>query len=167
VLADLTLRAALAGLLIVLGLALFLGWRRVQLGRLRRVPLGRQPGLESWQPGVPAILYFTTPDCGVCRAAQRPALERLRAHLGSQLQVLEVDAAARPAVADHWGVLSVPTTFVLDPAGQPRLVNHGLAGQAKLAKQLKDVCRAGEPGTVAQPAPLRQAPVPVESDHRR
>jgi thiol-disulfide isomerase/thioredoxin len=89
------------------------------------------------QPGRPAILYFTTPDCVTCKAFQRPQLRRLEHMLGDRVQVVEIDAQAKPDLAGQWGVLSVPTTFVLDSSGKPRHVNHGGVAAEKLAQQLK------------------------------
>lgn len=100
---------------------------------------GKQRGLESMRPGVPAILYFTTQDCVPCKTMQRPALARLQAGLGDSLQVIEVDAAAQPELADYWGVLSVPTTFIIDEYGQARRVNHGVASADKLQAQIDAV----------------------------
>jgi hypothetical protein len=48
-----------------------------------------------------------------------------------------VDASAQPEVAQEWGVLSVPTTFVIDASGKPRFVNHGVANAEKLIQQLE------------------------------
>jgi thioredoxin-like negative regulator of GroEL len=59
--------------------------------------------------------------------------------LGERLQVIEVDAAAHPEVAGQWGVMSVPTTFIVDANGQPRHVNHGVTPQDKLLRQLEDI----------------------------
>jgi thiol-disulfide isomerase/thioredoxin len=100
---------------------------------------GNQMGLESLHPGIPAILYFTTPDCAPCKTMQRPALQRLQAQLGDGLQVIEVDAAAQPNLADYWGVLSVPTTFIIDEHGEARRVNHGVASTDKLLSQINQV----------------------------
>ena len=100
---------------------------------------GNQLGLEAFQSGVPAVLYFTTPDCVPCKTMQRPALTRLQAHLGDSLQVIEIDAVAQPDLADHWGVLSVPTTFIIDGYGQARRVNHGVASADKLQAQIEEV----------------------------
>lgn len=145
---DLLARFFVAAGLALLGVLAYLAWNRWQLWRLRAPAGGRRgaaraPGLERWEAGRPAVLYFTTPDCAPCRTMQRPALERLRAELEARLQVIEIDASAQPAVADHWGVLSVPTTFVLDAAGAPQHINHGVASAAKLKQQLTSAAGAG------------------------
>jgi thiol-disulfide isomerase/thioredoxin len=87
--------------------------------------------------GVPSILYFTTPTCAPCKTFQRPALQRIQQMLGDCLKVIEIDAAAQPDLAAQWGVLSVPTTFILDEKGSPRHVNHGPTGVEKLLKQIQ------------------------------
>jgi thiol-disulfide isomerase/thioredoxin len=93
--------------------------------------------------GRPAVLYFTTPACVTCKSFQRPQLRRLEGMLGNDVQVVEVDAQARPELAGQWGVMSVPTTFVLDAAGKPRHVNHGAVSAEKLAEQLRGLARVG------------------------
>ncbi len=146
---DLLYRTGLTLVIIVLGLAAYWAWNKWQLHRLGRVSAGRAPGLEGLRPGAAAVLYFTTAECAVCRAAQKPALEQLTATLGEAVQVIEVNAAERPTVADHWGVLSVPTTFIIDRHGQPRRVNHGLTGRDKLAAQLAEFLPAAPVGEAA------------------
>lgn len=96
------------------------------------------PLLEHLIPGVPAILYFTTPTCVPCRTQQRPALERLQSTLGEAVQIITVDATEHPEDADRWGVLSAPTTFVLDPQLHTRAINHGVADDHKLLMQLQE-----------------------------
>lgn len=108
---------------------------RVIISRAR----GKRLGLETIQPGVPAILYFTTPTCIPCRTVQRPALARLVEQQGEALQVIEVDASQQPELANYWGVLSVPTTFIIDSKGRPRRVNHGTASAEKLGRQIEEV----------------------------
>jgi thioredoxin 1 len=100
-------------------------------------------GLESFRLGVPGILYFTSPACLPCKTVQRPALERLQETLGEGVQVIEVDCSARPELADYWGVLSVPTTFILDAQGRARAVNHGVTREQKLMEQLQNLAKAG------------------------
>ena len=96
----------------------------------------RPRGLEGLRRGIPAILYFTTPDCMPCKTVQRPALAQVRARLGERIQVIEIDCTVQPELADYWGVLSVPTTFLIDATGQPRMVNHGVTHAEKLLSQL-------------------------------
>jgi thiol-disulfide isomerase/thioredoxin len=99
--------------------------------------VSHDPLLDQLQPGIPAIIYFTTPDCIPCRTRQQPALERIRETLGENaLQVLQIDATQEPDVADRWGVLSAPTTFIIDSSGQTVAVNHGVADEAKLQRQI-------------------------------
>jgi thioredoxin 1 len=132
-------RLVIAAGLIALGWGAYWAWSRVQLKRLAGARAAQVRGLEGSRPGVPAVLYFTTPDCAVCKAAQRPALQRLQERLGEAVQVIEVDACEQPGVADYWGVLSVPTTFIVDAQGRPRTVNHGLASAEKLQRQVEAV----------------------------
>jgi thiol-disulfide isomerase/thioredoxin len=101
-----------------------------------RVRVRQDPFLPK---GKPVILYFTTPTCMPCKTIQRPALQRLKDQAGEKLQVVEIDASQQPEVANRWGVLSVPTTFIIDAKGDPRHVNHGVAPYEKLQKQLKDL----------------------------
>ena len=105
----------------------------------RRI-LGHAPtnslGSSITNSGKPVILYFTTPGCVPCKTIQKPALGQVQAALGEKLQVVEVDTTERPDLAQRWGVLSVPTTFVIDSRGQARHVNHGVARAEKLLKQL-------------------------------
>lgn len=87
-------------------------------------------------PNKPVIVYFTTPDCAPCKTVQRPALNRVSQLLGERLEVVEIDASQRPDLAKIWGVMSVPTTFLLDAGGEARFVNNGVTRAEKLMEQL-------------------------------
>ncbi len=156
---QLLTRLLIAVGLSVLGLALYWGWNRFQLRRLGRKPAGRLRGLETFRPGVPGILYFTTPDCQICLTTQKPALRRLEAEMGSGVQIVEVDATVQPDLADYWGVLSVPTTFIIDAQGQPHHINHGLTGKEKLRRQLEATRQGAGEKRVPEPG-LPQAADP-------
>jgi thioredoxin 1 len=132
---EILTRTVVALSIAVAGISLYWLVNRVILARAR----GKRLGLESIRPGAPAILYFTTPYCAPCKAVQRPALARLQERLGDDLQVIEVDASARPDLADYWGVLSVPTTFIIDSKGRPRRINHGIARMEKLLQQIEEI----------------------------
>ncbi len=145
-------RSLYAFLIIALGYGLY---RIVNAWVLSRVR-GRQLGLESIKPGIPAVLYFTTPSCVPCRTVQRPALKQVKDQLGERMQIIEVDCTERPDLADYWGVLSVPTTFIIDADGQPRTVNHGVTRADKLRAQLK-------PFLVPEPTPQAASPKIIEN----
>ena len=83
------------------------------------------------------MIYFTTPDCAPCKTIQRPAINRISSLLGEELEVVEIDATERPDLAKVWGVMSVPTTFVLDARGEARYVNNGVARAEKLLEQIQ------------------------------
>lgn len=93
--------------------------------------------LFNTPPNKPTIVYFTTPDCAPCKTVQRPALEKLISLLGEKLHVVEIDATQQPEVAKTWGVMSVPTTFLLDSRGEARYVNNGVARVEKLMEQIQ------------------------------
>jgi thiol-disulfide isomerase/thioredoxin len=128
---DILTRILIAAALAGVGLLAYRLWRAASLNRARTAVRG----LTGWRPGRPTVVYFTAPDCVPCRTVQRPAIERLTDR-HQRVTVIEIDASARPDLADRWGVLSVPTTFVLDPAGQPVHANHGVAPQHQLERQL-------------------------------
>jgi thiol-disulfide isomerase/thioredoxin len=122
--------------------ALFGAYRLVTalvLSRARRTA----SGLSLFTPGLPAVLYFTTPDCVTCRAAQKPALRAVQDRLKGKLQVIEVNALDSPGLARQWSVLSVPTTYILDRSGRPLQVNHGYASTEKLIAQLRPCIISG------------------------
>ena len=93
--------------------------------------------LFSEPPDKPVLVYFTTPDCVPCKTVQRPAIEQVSNILGEKLEVVEINAYDQPELAQTWGVMSVPTTFVLDPHGEARYVNNGVARAEKLLEQIQ------------------------------
>lgn len=95
------------------------------------------PLLQGINPNIPAIVYFTTPNCIPCKVQQKPALDKLKTDLGENIQIVQVDATQEPDAADRWGVLSAPTTFILNAEGQPNAVNHGVADVHKLKRQVQ------------------------------
>jgi thiol-disulfide isomerase/thioredoxin len=132
ILTALGMRFALA---VLIAAACIGAWFLIRVLVLRRA--GRASGhLERFSPGKPGVVFFTTPDCAACKTVQRPALRELERRLAGRIQVIEIDAVESPEIASSWSVLSVPTTFVLDPDGKPLHVNHGVASARKLFDQL-------------------------------
>ncbi|MEL6308361.1 MAG: thioredoxin family protein [Chloroflexota bacterium] len=107
--------------------------------QLATISAGRNtdPILDGLQADVPTIVYFTTPGCIPCKTQQQPALKTLRDT--QEIQVIQIDATENPDAADRWGVMSAPTTFVLDSNFEAKAVNHGVAGVETLQKQLSSV----------------------------
>jgi thiol-disulfide isomerase/thioredoxin len=130
---DILFRFGLSLGLIAAGLGFYWLNNRLILGRAPTASLGATISAA----GKPVILYFTTPSCVPCKTIQKPAIRQIKDTLGEGLQVVEIDATEQPELAQRWGVLSVPTTFVIDSRGQARHVNHGVARAEKLLKQLQ------------------------------
>lgn len=129
---DVWERLMIAGILIGGGALFYLLLNRLILKRA----VNQLSQFDSYRPGLPTIVYFTTPTCAPCLTTQRPIIENLRTRLGRWLQIIEVDASAQPDMARVWGVFSVPTIFVFDAGGRPRSVNHGLTSAETLIRQL-------------------------------
>ena len=85
----------------------------------------------------PRIVYFTTQTCVVCKAQQEPAIAAVLERVGGSLRVERHDAVEDRALADRYGVLSVPTTAVYDGAGELVSVNRGFAPASLLLSQLQ------------------------------
>ena len=130
--AEIFTRLAWTAALIALGLLLYWLTNRLVL----RNAAGKARSLPAFRLGKWAIIYFTTPECMPCKMVQRPALKNLQGQLGDKLQVIEINAQEKPELAKDWGVLSVPTTFIVDPAGRPVHVNHGVTPANRLLEQL-------------------------------
>ena len=131
--ADILLRLFLAIGIIILGAAAY--WLINQ--RLLVRAKDNLFTLFKTLPKKPVLVYFTTPDCAPCKTVQRPAIEQVRNLLGEKLHVIEINAYERPDLAKVWGVISVPTTFLLDARGEARYVNNGVARANKLMKQIQ------------------------------
>ena len=130
---EILVRSALAIAIIVIGIA---GYWLVNQRLLVRARSNIFT-LFNQLPNKPVIVYFTTPDCAPCKTVQRPALSRVTQLLGDSLEVVEIDATQRPDLAKVWGVMSVPTTFLLDARGVARYVNNGVTRAEKLMEQLQ------------------------------
>jgi len=130
---EILLRFGYAVGIIVLGLLAYWLIHQHLLVRARN----NVSALFTQLPNKPVIVYFTTPDCAPCKTIQRPALNKLSSLMGDKLEVVEIDATQRPDLAKQWGVMSVPTTFLLDARGNARYVNNGVARVEKLMQQLR------------------------------
>jgi len=132
---DILVRLALAVGIILTGLLAYWWINQRLLVRAQ----GNLSGLFPTLPNKPVIVYFTTPDCAPCKTVQRPAIQKVTTLLGENVQVVEIDATEHPDLAKTWGVMSVPTTFLLDAHGEARFVNNGVTRAEKLMEQLQSL----------------------------
>jgi thioredoxin-like negative regulator of GroEL len=132
---DILIRLAFAAGITLAGL--FAYWWINQ--RLLVRAQGNLSALFPTLPKKPVIVYFTTPDCAPCKTVQRPAIQKVTSLLGENIQVVEIDATEHPDLAKIWGVMSVPTTFLLDAHGEARFVNNGVTRAEKLMEQLQSL----------------------------
>jgi thiol-disulfide isomerase/thioredoxin len=124
---------------LLLSLTLFiLGWL-IYRAAIRILLRRRLPDLDGFKVGKAAILFFSSPDCEPCKTRQLPAIRQVQSLFPDYLQVFEFDVTERHDLADAWGVLTLPTTFIIDRRGRPRGVNLGVADAYKLAAQLESI----------------------------
>ena len=129
-------RLVISAALFALGLLVYKYLLHHQIGRLMAIRVD-EPIFNDLKPGIPSIVYFTTPNCIPCKTRQQPALAELVQFIGDQgVQVVRIDATENPETADRWGVLTAPTTFVLDEKHNVLAINHGIADAGKLRRQL-------------------------------
>jgi thiol-disulfide isomerase/thioredoxin len=130
-------RAGIALLIIGLVVSSYQVITHWQTARITRGNTGNEL-LDMLRPDIPAVIYFWSEACAPCKTVQKPALEELQIDLGPEgIQVVAVNAVERPDLADAWGVLGLPTTFIVDRAGQPRRVNHGVVRADHLKQQVR------------------------------
>jgi thioredoxin 1 len=128
--------------LVVLALSA-VGWWLSRRPRALAARLREATSPARYATGRPLVLAFTSSDCAACRGAQRPALEELRARLGAAVDIREVDVLADQATARAFGIISVPSTAVLDAAGRVVAFNTGFAPAGRLLAQIRPT-RNGE-----------------------
>jgi thiol-disulfide isomerase/thioredoxin len=89
-------------------------------------------------PGIPTIVYFWSPGCHQCRNTQKPILERILKEYGeSRLQLISYNVDEAFDMTKAWGVMTIPTTFIVDQSGEVVFANNGLATDGRLHRQLE------------------------------
>lgn len=123
--------------IIAAGFAAFQVLRWYQVLRANRRIAAQDTLLQSVEPGRATILYFTATWCSACKLHQQPALQDLESELGDRVQIIQVDIETQPDDAKRWGVMSLPTTYILNADGEAKAVNYGVASAQKLKQQLE------------------------------
>ena len=141
-------------ILILVGALFGLGYyalRALSAWRLRRLQADAPTGSEGPLAGAlsamagsgPALLYFTTETCAQCRFQQAPIMQQLQVQFAA-LPVVTLDAVQRQEVARHFGIMTVPSTVLLDDRRVPVAINHGVAPLQKLAAQVQGLGNGGQ-----------------------
>jgi hypothetical protein len=134
------IRLGILALVFVLIVALVWGGR-LFVARQKRLVLAAGPIEDAFglAEGRVRILAFSSADCTQCHTLQQPALRRLQALRGDKVDVVEIDAPGSPDLAKRYRILTVPSTVVLNAAGEALAVNYGFANLNKLQQQIDTV----------------------------
>lgn len=115
---------------------------RLFVARQRRLALAAQPLAETPDENAASsssrvrVLAFSSADCTQCHTLQQPALRQLQTLLGEEIEVVEIDAPSSPELTRRYRILTVPSTVILDHAGEAREINYGFANMRKLREQV-------------------------------
>lgn len=115
----------------LVGTGAFTAVKHVHVQRLNR----RRP--DQAATGQPTLLYFRSETCAVCPTQARYLEQVMGDEAGNgrvTLHTINVDR--EPDRAKQYGVMTLPTTMLLDSAGQVREINYGLTPPHKLRQQL-------------------------------
>jgi thioredoxin 1 len=112
--------------------------RRAARAAGQELPLELQEQLPDRAPG---IVYFYGAHCASCRQ-QGAVLDRLAAE--DSVAVIRIDATTNTSLTDVFGIMTVPSTVVVDSLGTVRSVNLGLRSRDALLSQLEEP--GGRPG---------------------
>ncbi len=84
----------------------------------------------------PRLLYFGSQTCGAC-IAQGHYLAKLEAPFRAMVEAIDVEKM--PHLAQQYGIMTLPTTILIDGTGKVRHINPGLTNPFKLTRQLEDL----------------------------
>ncbi|MFO7679754.1 MAG: thioredoxin family protein [Chloroflexota bacterium] len=121
-------RLLILSLLILAATGAFTVFKQGHLRRINR----KQTALSDGQP---TLLYFRSDTCGTCPTQSR-YLEQLLAGENGRFTLHSINVDTEPDKARQYGVMTLPTTMIIDAAGQVKEINYGLTPSHKLQKQL-------------------------------
>src|SRR5258708_712982 len=129
-------------ILVILSIVALVQLGRLFIARQRKLALAAAPLSDSLDENIVLsqgkvhVLAFSSADCTQCHTLQQPTLRRLQALRREEIDVVEIDAPSSPTLAKRYRILTVPSTVVLNAAGEAYPVNYGFANFAKLQHQI-------------------------------
>ena len=106
----------------------------------RKYKAGKADPEKLIKTGRPAVLYFWADNCSVCKSVQKPAIEFiLSANIIKDLQFVAIDVSEKPDLTNEWGVMTVPSSFVINKNGICKYINSGLVSREDLTRQLLSI----------------------------
>ncbi len=133
-------RATILLVVFIVGIGVWQIWRYSQSQRLKQLAQTALPtALAGRLPPGPTVLYFTGEHCAQCQLQQTPILTQLREIV--QINLHTIDAVAEQGLASFYGVMTLPTTVLLDGQHTPKVINHGLAPLPQLRQQVAELYR--------------------------
>ena len=142
---SLTRLAILAGVILLIAVIVWSG--RLFVEGQRKLALAAAPlaSLPASGGGLARnrvrILFFSSADCSQCHTLQQPALRRLQALRGEEIDVVEIDAPSSPGLARRYHILTLPSTVVLNAEGEAVAINYGFVNVRKLREQVDAILR--------------------------
>jgi len=127
-------RIIITGLLVLISTGGFVALKQWHMGRLNK-ETAVSP-LTSF--ATPTLLYFRSDSCAVCPAQGR-YVEQVAGMWNGRLAIHKIDADSEPQTAQQYGVMTLPTTILVDDSGAVYDVNYGLTNAHKLNKQVERV----------------------------
>ena len=85
---------------------------------------------EVLQSPVPVLVDFWAPWCGPCKMIS-PIVDQIAVELAGQAKVCKVNVDEEPALAAQFGVISIPSLFVIEN-GEIKNKAQGAQTKAKL-----------------------------------
>lgn len=124
-------------IILILGLVGTGAYTAVKQFHVRR--LNRQI-IPSSGGGQPTLLYFRSDSCAVC-PTQAQYLAKVMEEVGGngRFALQQIDVDHQPDRAAQYGIMTLPTTMLLDAAGKVREINYGLTPPHKLQQQLNTI----------------------------
>ncbi|KAA3660041.1 MAG: thioredoxin [Chloroflexi bacterium] len=132
-------RIIITGILFLLGTGGFVAFRQMHVGRLNRGETATSAVLSAGVSSLtPTLLYFRSDTCAVCPTQGRYVEEVVKGWNG-RLAIQKIDTDTEPETAQRYGVMSLPTTILVDHNGSVQDINYGLTNAHKLNKQVERV----------------------------